>query len=292
MLTEFEGRTAVITGGASGMGLGTARRCVERGMNVALLDVEEDRLAGAVELIGAGDRVLPVVTDVADAAQVQAAADATAERFGDVHLLFNNAGVSMTGRAWNMTVDDCTWMIGVNLTGVFNGIRSFVPGMMKHGDPAHVVSTASMAGIVPMSNAALYSATKAGVVALSESMLYEFRERDANIGVSVLCPGLVNTDIYRSERNRPADLSETRTRPATEAVADFYRTSGSDPLEVGDRVLRAVEQGDFYILTQDEGRIDIAARGSVLDALGVPVPPRPEAIRPDHVPEGPFGFPI
>jgi NAD(P)-dependent dehydrogenase (short-subunit alcohol dehydrogenase family) len=292
MLTEFEGRTAVITGGASGMGLGTARRCAERGMNVVLLDIEADALAGAVELIDAGDRVLPVVTDVADADQVQAAADATAERFGPVHLLFNNAGVSLTSRAWNTSVDDCTWMIGVNLIGVFNGIRSFVPGMMKHGQDAHVVSTASMAGLVPMSNASLYSATKAGVVALSECMLYEFGERGARIGVSVLCPGLVNTNIYRSERNRPASLSDTRAQPASEAVAEFYRTSGSDPLEVGERVLRAVERGDFYILTQDEGRVDIAARGSVLDALGVPAPPRPEAIRPDDAPEGAFGFPI
>ena len=132
-----------------------------------------------------------------------------------------------------------------------------------------------------MVNASLYSATKAAVVAMSESLWFDFQERDANIGVSVLCPGVVNTNIIWSERNRPADLPETLNRPTNDTVAAFYRDSGADPLEVGDRVLRAVERGDFYILTGEECRRDISARHEALESLAPPPPPRPEAILPD-----------
>lgn len=291
MLTHFDGRTAVVTGAASGIGLGIARRCGERGMNVVLCDVEAGRLDEAAALVGDAEHVLSVTVDVSDPAQVQAAADATTERFGPVHLLCNNAGVSMTGRMWKMTIDDCTWLLGVNIAGVLNGVRSFVPGMLEHGDDAHVVNTASLAGLTPMANASLYSGTKAAVVAMSESLLFDLRERDARIGVSVLCPGLVNTNIIWSERNRPGELPETSYRKAGEPVADFYKTTGSDPLEVGARVLTAVERDDFYILTGEEGRQDIAARSAVLDQLGRPNPPRPQAILPDWAPDRSAGIP-
>ena len=212
-------------------------------MNVVLCDVEAGALDTAAPLVGDADRVLTVPVDVSDPAQVQEAADAAAERFGPVHLLCNNAGVSITGRMWNMTVDDVTWLLGVNIAGVLYGIHSFVPGMLRHGEQAHVVNTASLAGLTPMANASLYSGTKAAVVAMSESLLFDLREREAAVGVSVLCPGVVNTNILWSERNRPDELPETLNRASGEVVADFYETKGSDPLEVGERVLRAVDAG-------------------------------------------------
>jgi NAD(P)-dependent dehydrogenase (short-subunit alcohol dehydrogenase family) len=291
MLTEFDGRTAVVTGAASGIGLGIARRCGERGMNVVLCDVEAGRLDDAAALVGAPERVLTLPFDVADPAQVDRAAEATVERFGPVHLLVNNAGVSITGRMWNMTVDDVAWLLGVNITGVLNGVRSFVPGMLEHGDDAHVVNTASLAGLTPMALASLYSGTKAAVVAMSESLLFDFEEKQAKIGVSVLCPGVVNTDIVTSERNRPSTLPETHFKRAGTAAAEYYDAVGADPLEVGDRVLRAVERDDFYVLTGEEGRIDIAARSRILDDLGHPVQPRPQAILPDTATDRTAGIP-
>jgi NADP-dependent 3-hydroxy acid dehydrogenase YdfG len=292
MLTAFEGRTAVVTGAASGIGLGIARRCGDRGMNVVLCDVEASRLEAAAGQVAGLDRTLTVVVDVSDPHQVQAAADAAAERFGAVHLLCNNAGVSITGRMWNMTIDDCAWVLGVNIAGVLHGVRSFVPPMIEHGEDAHVVSTASLAGLTPMANASLYSGTKAAVVAMSESLLFDLQAKAPQIGVSVLCPGVVDTDIIRSERNRPGELPETRNRPTGEGVAQFYKSSGSDPYEVGERVLRAVEQDAFYVLTGDEARVDIAAHGAVLDRLGSPEPPRPQAILPDHVEDRSAGIPM
>ena len=281
MLTELEGRTAVITGAASGIGLGIARRCRDRGMNVALLDIESDRLADAASRVGNDAHVLPLTVDVAESAQVREAADAVAGRFGDVHLLVNNAGVSLTGRMWNMTDDDIAWQLGVNIAGVLHGVRSFVPAMIKHGQSGHVVSTASLAGLIPMVNASLYSGTKAAVVAMMESLLFDFQERGVDIGVSVLCPGVVNTNILWSERNRPQHLGETLNRPTTDTVAEFYRTTAADPYDVGERVLQAVTRGDFYILTGKEAQTDIAARSAALDRLAPPPAPRPEAILPD-----------
>jgi NADP-dependent 3-hydroxy acid dehydrogenase YdfG len=260
-------------------------------MNVVLCDIETDQLAEAAGQVGDAKQVLTVTVDVSDPEQVKAAADATAERFGPVHLLVNNAGVSLTGRTWNMTVDDITWLLGVNVAGVFHGVRSFVPAMLKHGEDAHVVSTASLAGLIPMVNASLYSATKAAVVAMSESLLFDFQERNASIGVSVLCPGVVNTNILWSERNRPSRLPETLNRPTTDTAAAFYQESGADPLEVGERVLNAVQRGDFYILTGEECRLDLSARSAAIDTLEAPPPPRPEAILPDSATNRSGGIP-
>ena len=163
--------------------------------------------------------------------------------------------------------------------------------MLGHGEEAHVVNTASLAGLTPMPNASLYSGTKAAVVAMSESLLFDLRERNANVGVSVLCPGVVNTKILWSERNRPRELAETLNRPTSPAVGDYYERSGADPSEVGERVLRAVERDDFYVLTGEECRLDIAARGAALDSLGDPAPPRPEAILPDSATDRSGGIP-
>jgi NAD(P)-dependent dehydrogenase (short-subunit alcohol dehydrogenase family) len=281
VLSTFAGRTAVVTGAASGIGLGLARRCHERGMNVAMLDVEPGALSASAAAVGDPSRVLPLVADVRDPDRMTAVAADVVDRFGAVHLLCNNAGISITGPAWEMTPDDWRWALDVNVVGVANGVRAFVPGMLEGGEEGHVVNTASLAGLTPMPHAAVYSATKAAVVALSEVMEFDLRDLGARVGVSVLCPGLVNTNILLSARNRPEELADAREEIVPDEALAFFKT-GDDPLEVADRVLHAVEHGDFYVLTNAAGRPDIAARMQAVVDLGDPVPPRPTAIIPDQ----------
>jgi NADP-dependent 3-hydroxy acid dehydrogenase YdfG len=252
-------------------------------MNVVMLDVEADALAESAKLVGDADHVLTRTVDVSDTEQMEAAAAATVERFGGVHLLSNNAGVSITGPLWSMTDHDCRWVTGVNLLGVMNGVRTFVPRMIEHGEDAHVVNTASMAGLTPTPHAAVYSATKAAVVALSEVMYFDLRDADSRVGVSVLCPGIVKTNIIRSDRNRPETLPDSGDETVVaDGVVKFFQM-GDDPLDVADRVLGAVARDDFYILTNESGRVDIAARGAAIDELGHPQRARPESVFPDHI---------
>ncbi len=281
MLTTFAGRTAVVTGAASGIGLGLARRCHDRGMNVAMLDVEPGALDAAAASMGDASRVLSLAADVRDPERMTAVAAEVVARFGPVHLLCNNAGISITGPAWEMTPDDWRWALDVNVVGVANGIRAFVPQMLAGGDEGHVVNTASLAGLTPMAHAAVYSATKAAVVALSEVMFHDLRAAGARVGVSVLCPGLVNTNILLSARNRPEELADARDEEIPDEALAFFKT-GDDPLDVADRVLHAVEHGDFYVLTNAAGRPDIAARMQAMVDLTDPVPPGPAAILPDE----------
>jgi NAD(P)-dependent dehydrogenase (short-subunit alcohol dehydrogenase family) len=281
VLSSFVGRTAVVTGAASGIGFGLARRCHDRGMNVAMLDVESGALDDAASAVGDASRVLALTADVRDPHRMEAVAAEVAARFGAVHLVSNNAGISITGPMWEMTSDDCRWAVDVNLLGVVNGIRAFVPRMLAGGDEGHVVNTASLAGLTPMPHAGLYSATKAAVVALSEVMFHDLHDAGARVGVSVLCPGLVNTNILRSARNRPADLPSTGEEEIPDAALAFFAT-GDDPLDVADRVLHAVEHDDFYVLTNTAGRPDIEARMRATVELTDPVRPRPASILPDR----------
>jgi NADP-dependent 3-hydroxy acid dehydrogenase YdfG len=281
VLSALTGRTAVVTGAASGIGFGLARRCHDRGMNVAMLDVEPGALEEAASVVGDASRVLPLIADVRDPDRMTAVAAEVAARFAAVHLLCNNAGISLTGPAWEMTPDDWRWALDVNVVGVANGVRAFVPQMLAGGDEGHVVNTASLAGLTPMPHAAVYSATKAAVVALSEVMFHDLRAAGARVGVSVLCPGLVNTNILLSARNRPEELADAREEMVPDEALAFFKT-GDDPLDVADRVLRAVEHGDFYVLTNAAGRPDIAARMQAMVDLSDPVPPRPTAILPDQ----------
>jgi NADP-dependent 3-hydroxy acid dehydrogenase YdfG len=250
-------------------------------MNGAMLDVEPGALSASAAAVGDPSRVLPLVADVRDPDRMTAVAADVVDRFGAVHLLCNNAGISITGPAWEMTPDDWRWALDVNVVGVANGVRAFVPGMLEGGEEGHVVNTASLAGLTPMPHAAVYSATKAAVVALSEVMAFDLRDLGARVGVSVLCPGLVNTNILLSARNRPEELADAREEIVPDEALAFFKT-GDDPLDVADRVLHAVEHGDFYVLTNAAGRPDIAARMQAVVDLGDPVPPRPTAIIPDQ----------
>lgn len=254
---KLEG-TAVVTGAASGIGLALSRRFAAAGMNVVMADVEADALEVAGKEVGAAEAaVMTRVTDVTDPAAMGELASAVADRFGPVDLLCNNAGVSGGGGPiWSATPDDWTWVLGVNLMGVVNGVRAFLPGMLASGRPGHVVNTSSVLGL-STGGASIYSVSKHAVTRFSEGLWYDLRAAKASIGVSVLCPGMVATRIISAERNRPPALSDTaaasperdRMRQAAEAR---FQAEGMPPAQVADRVASAVETGTFYILTHPD----------------------------------------
>ena len=252
-MRELAGKVAVVTGGASGIGAALARRFAAEGMRVVIGDVEEAALDEAVRSLEAGGtEVLGAVTDVSDAGQVQALADATIERFGAVHVVCNNAGVGAGGLSWEAPMTTWEWVLGVNLWGVIHGIRSFVPLLVAQ-DEGHVVNTASVAGLVAPPYMGPYSASKHAVVALSETLLHELAVVGANVHVSALCPGWVRTRLADSERNRPASLvgSDGEVDAAMRQVLDATIAGGMDPNDVADHVVRAIRDERFWVLTHD-----------------------------------------
>lgn len=275
------GQVAVITGGAAGIGRSLAKQCVAEGMRVVLADVESDVLAAtAAALREQGGEVLEFVCDVSDADQVEALAQAAIGRFGAVHLLFNNAGVSGGMNSWASTLNDWHWVIGVNLMGVVHGIRSFVPHMLAHGEAAHIVNTASIAGLISGSSMAAYRTTKHAVVALSETLYLDLQRQEAPIGVSVLCPAWVRTGIAESGRNRPNNL-QNATPGAGFTAHDVTKAGavqqlvagGTDPDDVAHKTFDAIRAGQFYILPHPEMKPVVSLRmKSVLNGTN-PVDP-------------------
>ena len=264
-MKELRGRVAVVTGAASGIGLGMAHAFAARGMQVVLADIEAPALARAADALRAdGADVLAVECDVAQAASVAALASAALETYGAVHVLCNNAGVGgQDCSTWELTPDDWSWMLGVNLMGVVHGIRSFMPLMLEQ-DEGHIVNSASMAGLVE--GGGIYGVTKHAVVALSESLFRELALRGGNVHVSVLCPGWVKTRIMESERNRP-DAAAREPGPSTQQFAGIRKlighlveSQGLDPLDVGETVVKAVLEERFYILTHPRWKNMIANR--------------------------------
>jgi NAD(P)-dependent dehydrogenase (short-subunit alcohol dehydrogenase family) len=255
---ELKGRVAVITGAASGFGREFARTAVSRGMKVVLADIDTVGLEAVVaELRARGAAVLGVPTDVAHADAVQALADATMKEFGSVHLLFNNAGVAVGGFTWEATHADWQWVMGVNLWSVIHGVRIFTPLMLAHGEPAHIVNTASVAGLFSPPNMSVYNVTKHAVVTLSETLYSDLRIAHTKIGVSVLCPAFVPTGIAHSQRNRPADLQNdagpTPSMLAAQAHAVKSVESGRmTAAEIADVTFAAIDDGRFYIIPHDE----------------------------------------
>jgi NAD(P)-dependent dehydrogenase (short-subunit alcohol dehydrogenase family) len=252
----------VVTGAASGMGRAFADRFARAGMQVVLADVEPGPLEQATaELQQHGHRALGVVTDVSDAAAVERLAHATLDAFGKVHLVCNNAGVSGgKGHArfwayddppaiWEATLNDWEWITGVNYWGVAHGIRVFVPIMLAHGEPGHIVNTASVSGLLPGGN--VYGATKHAVVSMSESLRFDLQRRGATIGVTCLCPTLINTRLYDSYRNRPTDLQDPGATPSDDELARLQQavSHGMPPHEVAELVLQAVLDDVFYVVT-------------------------------------------
>lgn len=258
-MDSFDGKVAVITGAASGIGLGMAQAFAEAGIRVVLSDVETDALDSAAQALRAGGAdVHTVVADVSDPEQVQRLAHAALNRWGGIDILCNNAGVGAgTMPSWHSTLDDWHWVLGVNLMGVVHGIRSFMPILLKQGTPAHIVNTASMAGLSAGGNP-VYGASKAGVVSLSESLYLELQRSRSNVDVSLLCPGFVATRILSAERNRPAtlgDASAPASSPLAVAMKQWFNEQveqGLDPLAVGRQVLGAIRERRFYVFTHPE----------------------------------------
>ena len=262
-MKEFQGKVAVVTGAASGIGRGLAERCAQEGMKVVLADIEEQalmRTSQELQAAGtAGSQVLAVQTDVSKATDVEALAQKTMATYGAVHLLFNNAGVGAGTFIWESTLVDWEWTMGVNLWGVIHGIRTFVPLMLEQQTEGHIVNTASMAGLTGGPGLGIYKVTKHGVVTLSETLYHELAFKGANIKVSVLCPGFVSTRIMDSARNRPAQLqndpTEERMSPVSEAMVQFMRQvveAGMPPQQVANIVFQAIRDEKFYILTHPE----------------------------------------
>ncbi len=253
-MEKLDGKVAVITGGASGIGKAVAQRAAAEGMKIVLADIEEGPLKEAEgELSGQGAEVLGVVTDVSDGASVRALRDRALDRFGAVHLVHNNAGVGVGGPIWEFSEEDWRWIIGANQWGVIHGIATFVPLMIAQGE-GHVVNTASIAGLTTTAFLGPYHATKFAVVAMSEALYKDLQAVGAPVGVSVLCPGFVQTRIAESDRNRPAWAPEREAEGAEElrAAIQSFVDAGIPPATVADRVLDAVRQNTFYILTHPD----------------------------------------
>ena len=222
-------------------------------MSVVLSDVDAPRLAEAADGID-GD-VLPVAADVSSAADVDALARAATERFGAVHVLCNNEGVTRPGPAWELTLEQWEWVVGVDLWGVIHGIRAFVPGMVERGEPAHVVNTASVGGLVAFPGLAAYSAAKFGVVGLSESLAHDLRAAGSPVGVSVLCPGPIATQFRAHSRALEPDAGEADA--VQDVVGDYDWRS---PEQIADDVVAAIRARKFWILTHPAYREPIERR--------------------------------
>jgi NAD(P)-dependent dehydrogenase (short-subunit alcohol dehydrogenase family) len=287
-MDSVEGKVAFVTGGASGIGLGIAKVLVEAGMKVVLADLRRDHLDAALEDFASrqkGRAVHGIELDVTDRDAMARAADETERVFGKVHVLVNNAGVGIEGPLSKATYEDWDFGIGVNLGGVVNGIQTFVPRIRAHGEGGHVVSTASMAGLVPMPpQMAIYGMTKAAVIALSESLRQELAP--SGIGVSVLCPGPVKSNIHELGRNRPerfrgnSGFRRAEERLSQRPVSPMWM----EPEEVGGMVLRGILDDTLYVITHGEWREQVSARTEALIAA-MPEAKNPAIVGSTRVPE-------
>ena len=254
-MKDFQGKVAVITGGASGLGRAMADRFAREGMSIVLADVEPSALAKAeAEMKTAGARVIGVRTDVSKAAEVESLAQKTLARFGSVDVLANNAGVAEGGNVWDNTVADWEWVLGVNLWGVIHGVRVFAPIMLKQQTEGHIINTASVAGLISPPGMGIYCVSKHAVVTLSECLHHDLAQKTDKLKCSVLCPAYVPTGIADSGRNRPAALSETRHKTAADLALDAslkkaVQSGKLSAADVAQKVYEAVRDERFYILT-------------------------------------------
>jgi NAD(P)-dependent dehydrogenase (short-subunit alcohol dehydrogenase family) len=256
-MRQLRDKVAVVTGAASGIGFAIATRLGAERMRVVLADVEANALERAARaLAAAGVETLAVPTDVASAEQVEALAQRATDAFGAIHLVCNNAGVFKGGNSWEVSLADWQWTLGVNLWGVIHGVRSFVPRLLAHGEEAHVVNTASMAGLMSGPLAGPYTVSKHAVVALSETLHHEMVMRGGKVGVSVLCPEAVATGIARSERNQPPGARPAPTAEQSLVAAALRGTieKGLAPAVMAERVVRALRERRFYVLAEGEWR--------------------------------------
>lgn len=260
---DVNGKTAVVTGAASGMGLAMAHSFAGAGMSVVMADIEAERLQAAVDgLTAAGHRAIAVRTDVSKEEQIRALAEAALDTYGAVHVVCNNAGIGIGGTVEEMSLDDWRWTIDVDLWSVVYGVRTFLPLLKKQGE-GHISATSSMAGLVAGPVLGAYHVAKHGVIALMDTVRIELKLAKSAVRASVLCPGPIDTDITRSARNRPSELADHVTSPLEEKFwnnlsAELSR--GMDPAEVGDLVLDAVRNERFWILTHPNEFIPLVER--------------------------------
>ncbi len=290
MITDFKGKTAVLTGAGSGFGLECARIGAKLGMNLVLADVQQDALDRTVaEMQAAGAPVLAMKVDVSKAEQVEALGAATLARFGAPHFVFNNAGVGAGGLVWENSVKDWEWVLGVNVMGVAHGVRVFTPMMLEAAaqDPAwtgHIVNTASMAGLLNAPNMGIYNVSKHAVVALSETLYQDLALVTDQISASVLCPFFVPTGISQSHRNRPdadeAPAKPTRSQLIGQAMSDKAVGSGKvTAAEVAQKVFDAVAANQFYIYSHPKAIGSVQTR--LEDVLMARNPTDPFAHKPE-----------
>lgn len=255
-MQDLNGRVAVITGAASGIGLATARLCAEEGMRVVLADIEQNALDQVVaEFEENGHDAIGIQVDVSNYAEVEQLAQKTQDVFGAAHFLFNNAGVGGGSSVAETTIEDWNWVMGVNVMGVIHGIKAFLPLMEAHGEPAHIVNTASIAGLIAGPSMGAYRVSKHAVVALSETLYLELEQAGSNVGASVLCPAWVKTRIFESDRNRPKNLQPIGTSAdpliaaQLQSAAHAVQHESITPEEIAAYVLDAIRTNRFYILT-------------------------------------------
>lgn len=264
-MDNFKDKVAVITGGASGMGRAFANLFGTEGCKIVIADIEEPALNATLdELKSKGIEAIGLITDVSSESDMDALGKLALETYGKVNLLFNNAGVGAGGPLVEQTVKDWEWVLGVNLWGVIHGLRVFLPHLLEHGD-GHIVNTASVAGLTSYSYTGAYSVSKHGVVTLTETLFHEVRDMESSLGVSVLCPGIVKTNIISSERNRPEQLSdplipEPTDEPDNSSFVDVVYEHGLDPNTVAEQVKTAILENQFYIWTDYVYEEAIASR--------------------------------
>lgn len=281
-MENLEGKTAFITGGANGIGFALAQAFLAEGMNVAIADVDADALAVAEKkLTGSNARVRAYQLDVTDRAQYSAVADQVGADLGPVHVVCNNAGVYRGGSLDSVTYEDWDWVMGVNVGGVINGVQNWIKRIQKHGQGGHIVNTASMAGMISSPGLGVYNTSKFAVVGLSEALRDDLEE--SGIGVSVLCPGMVQTRILDSERTRPEELApeddtaESAARAHSE-VMQLAMNTGIEPSEVAQLVVDGVKENRLYLFPHPELKGSAEARvQAILDAFGEADPERVRA---------------
>ena len=274
-MKSWSGKVGVVTGGAGGIGLAIAQGLVRRGVSVVIADIEQTALDAAVmDLTSLGGTVAGHRTDVSDFAAMQGLAAFCAERFGAVHLLFNNAGVSITGPSWQLNPDDWRWVWSVNLGGVVHGIKVFLPAMLEHAEEAYIVNTGSLACFSGHGDHGPYCASKAAVLSLSQTLYSEMRAAMTRVSVSIVCPGLVATRIHESWRNRPGGdepwSSREREDPQWTAVSGSYQASGTTPDVVADAVFEGMLADRFYIFPNAGS--DVFIRASLERAMAAENP--------------------
>jgi len=288
---EFAGKVAVITGAASGFGLAFAQKGAALGMKLVLADLNPDALAQAVDTLrAAGADAIGVPTDVSSATQVEALAQAALDEFGKVHLLFNNAGVGSGGLLWESSANDWSWVFGVNVMGVAHGVRAFAPIMLAQNEPAHIVNTASVAGLLSPPAMGVYNASKHAVVSLTETLYHDLqiaqsgREASRRVGCSLLCPAFVPTGIADAERSRPVELrNESRpTRSQIAAGKQLQRAVQSGKLSAADVAgitFEAIAERRFYIITHPAIMATVRLRHEDIERLRDPTDPM--SLKPD-----------